>query len=151
MKNTQLEDNPTPTASDLRRQLKDCEERAKIIREALKLSERMARLTRLLNHKAPVEGRIKDEKVVTLKPPVAGRLRDEIRAMRAISPRISATQVLERLANFPFRTDPKKAIGDALYQLRQQGELKIAVKGKGGKPGILEWQQSAKPFIAAAN
>lgn len=155
MKNIQVVSDVTLRPADLRQQLKECEAKAKLIREALQIAERAARLTRLLADKAPTAAPPKNgkhEKVVPMRAVVARPLRDEIRALKPNLTRFTGEQVLERLSNFAFGSDPKKAVADALYQLRKQGEVKIVTHGKGGKANTFEWQQQpVKPREAASS
>lgn len=70
-------------------------------------------------------------------------LREAIRSIHGVlPPRFTASQILEHLQhrNFKFAAkDPGSAIRDALYILKRDGELKIAVAGKGGKENQYEW------------
>jgi len=145
MTTKRVDHDVTLSPAYLRQQLKECEAKAKLIRKALEATEEAARLTRLLGQ--PTNGTSEARKgnvaVVPARVVTARPLRDEIRALKTSLPRINATQVLDRLSNFPFtNNDPKKAISDALYQLRKQGELKIVSHGKGGTPNTFEWVQS---------
>jgi hypothetical protein len=145
MKTNRVEHDVTLSPAYLRQQLKECEAKAKRIREALQATERAVRLTRLLGQPANnAQTARKDEaaKIVPMRAAAPRLLRDEIRALKPTMPRLNAIQVLERLSKFPFTSDPKKAISDALYQLRKQGELRIVSHGKGGTPNTFEWAQS---------
>jgi hypothetical protein len=145
MKPNRVEHDVTLRPADLRQQLKECEAKAKRIREALQATERAVHLTRLLDPPANTHlGTQKGEavKIVPPRAPALRPLRDEIRALKPTTPRLNSIQVLERLSKFPFTSDPKKAVSDALYQLRKQGELRIVSHGKGGTPNTFEWVQS---------
>jgi hypothetical protein len=43
--------------------------------------------------------------------------------------------------NFQFLSDPKRAVRDAIYELKQQGKVKTVEVGKGGKPHLYELQK----------
>lgn len=145
MKTDRVEHDVTLRPAYLRQQLKECESKAKRIREALQATERAVHLTRLLGpsvSNGQASRKANATKVVPMKAAVPRLLRDEIRSLKPSMTRVNAIQVLERLSNFPFTSsDPKKAVSDALYQLRKQGELRIVNHGKGGTPNTFEWVQ----------
>ena len=142
MTTKRVDHDVTLSPTYLRQQLKECEAKAKLIREALDMAERVAHLARVLGQPAngTAQTRKDANKVQSIRAAAPRPLRDEIRALKPSLPRPNALLVLERLSNFPFtNSDPKKAVSDALYQLRKQGELKIISHGKGGTPNTFEW------------
>lgn len=142
MKTKRVDHDVTLSPTYLREQLKECQAKEKLIREALDMAERIAHLARVLGQptNGAAQARKDTDKVQPIRAAVPRLLRDEIRALKPSLPRPNVVLVLERLSNFPFTSsDPKKAVSDALYQLRKQGELKIVSHGKGGTPNTFEW------------